>query len=194
MTLRGPGPDDVRRLHAEINQILNQQHLITAAAITTFGVVLAWLMPRGGAEFGTGSPLYVLLGSFLLLFLLLLLFLWTDGLTGIVRTYSAYLALHQSGWEEDWQRYRKRFFHMGYSRIQGSVFVALGILAAIFPIYLFGIRALWEQYPRLTAELYLALLLYQVIVIGRAVLDWPDRAKRERKRWAQLQAEGAPTE
>lgn len=79
MTLRGPGPDDVRRLHAEINQILNQQHLITAAAITTFGVVLAWLMPRGGAEFGTGSPLYVLLGSFLLLLLLLLLFLWADA-------------------------------------------------------------------------------------------------------------------
>jgi hypothetical protein len=74
------------------------------------------------------------------------------------------------------------------------VFIALGLLAAIFPIYLFGIRALWEQYPRLTAELYLALLLYEVVVIGRAVLDWPDRARRERKRWAMLQAESSPTE
>lgn len=80
---------------------------------------------------------------------------------------------------------------MGYSRIQGSVFILLGILAAAFPIYLFGIRALWEQYPRLTLELYLALLLYLFIVFGRAVLDWPDRAKRERERWALLQAENS---
>lgn len=42
---------------------------------------------------------------------------------------------------------------------------------------------------RLTAELYLALALYHVVVVGRAMLDWPDRAKRERKRWATLQAE-----
>src|SRR5688572_4034832 len=112
MTLRGPSQEDVRKLNAEINQILNQQHLITAAAITTFGVVLAWLMPRQGAQ-PTGSPLYVLLGAFLLLLLLFLLFLWADALTGIVYTYGEYLAMQdQSGWEVDWRRYREKFFHL----------------------------------------------------------------------------------
>src|SRR5687767_8264959 len=180
MTLRGPNQEDVRKLNAEINQILNQQHLITAAAITTFGVVLAWLMPRQGTQPGGGSPLYVILGAFLLLLLLFLLFLWADALTGIVRTYGEYLAAHdQSGWEMDLRQYRERFFYFGYGRIQSVVFSALGILAALFPVYLYGIRRLWHEHPRLTLELYLALAVYLAVVIARGMLEWPDRAKRE---------------
>jgi hypothetical protein len=41
MALKGPDPDDVRKLHAEINQIVNQRFLITTLSITVFGVLIA---------------------------------------------------------------------------------------------------------------------------------------------------------
>lgn len=192
MTLRGPTQDDVRKLHAESTQILNQQHLITAAAITTFGVVIAWHLPdmEGGAPLD--SP-FVLHGSFLLLGLLALLFLWSSALTGIVRMYSEYLVMHgQSGWEADWRDYRRRFRPLGHAGVQGVVFMVLGVLTAVFPIYLYGVRALWSRFPSLLVQLLVILLLYEGLVLARGILEWPDLARRARRRWALMQTAEPP--
>jgi hypothetical protein len=190
MTLHGPTPEDVRKLHLENNQIVNQQHLITAAAITTFGVVLAWHLPdlEAGPVIPT-SP-FVLHGAFLLLVLLVLLFLWSTALTSIVRTYAEYLLVHgQSGWEADWRLYRERFSPLGYAGIQSIVFMILGLLTAVFPVYIYGIRALWDRFPSQLLQLLVVLLLYEGVVFARGIRNWPDPGKRARRRWAALRTE-----
>ncbi len=195
MTLRGPTQDDVRKLHAEINQIVHQQYLITAAAITMFGVVLAWHMPKHDSMSAPLASPFVLHGSLLLLVLLFLLFMWSDGLNRILKTYAAYLSQqNQSGWEEDWARYRSRFPHFGYAKIQAVVFIVLAVLASTFPVYLYGIRALMREYPRLTVEIGLLLLVYITVVMVRGLRGWPDAGKRAWERWELLasEAEASP--
>lgn len=193
MTLSGPSPDDVRHLHLEAHQIQNQQHLITAAAITTFGVVVAWHLPDVESGPVTLTSPFTLHGAFLLLVLLLLLFLWSASLDGIARSHAEYLVMHQqTGWEADHRGYRERYAPLGYFGIQGVVFITLGFLAAVFPIYLYGVRALWARFPYLFLELLAALLIYEGIVIARAIIGWPDAGRRARERWTALRDDHIP--
>ena len=45
MTLLGPTSEDLRKIHAEVNQVANHRFLITTLGITLFGVVMAWMIP-----------------------------------------------------------------------------------------------------------------------------------------------------
>ena len=38
--------EDVHKIHAEINQIVNQRFLLLVASISLFGVALGWLVSR----------------------------------------------------------------------------------------------------------------------------------------------------
>ena len=50
--LQGPSTED-RKLHSEVNQIVNQRFQLATIAITIFGVVVAWLLPRQTPVAGT---------------------------------------------------------------------------------------------------------------------------------------------
>jgi len=61
---------DLRKIHTEVNQLLNQRFLITSAAITVFAVFNAWIIPRepsfvgkeiGGFRFAISIIIFVIL-------------------------------------------------------------------------------------------------------------------------------------
>jgi hypothetical protein len=50
MPLQGPSQEDERKLHNEINQIVNQRFILTTLALTLFGVLIAWMVPKDAAH------------------------------------------------------------------------------------------------------------------------------------------------
>jgi hypothetical protein len=39
MSLTGPTTEDIRKIHAEVNQLVNQRFLLTTLGITVYGLV-----------------------------------------------------------------------------------------------------------------------------------------------------------
>jgi hypothetical protein len=46
MPLKGPNGEDERKLHAEINQIVNQRFILTTLALTIFGILIVLMVPK----------------------------------------------------------------------------------------------------------------------------------------------------
>lgn len=144
--------EDYRKLHAEVNQIVNQRFLVTTLALTTFGVLGAWGIPRPGisATGGTSSynPAVLPEASVLTLYLvalimnavLLVLFLYSHTLRRNLRFITAYLRVvgGEKSWEAHWRTFRRRpdptWMSGIYARPQAWVFVALHCLGMIYPV------------------------------------------------------------
>jgi len=130
-------PEDQRKLHAEINQIINQRFLLTTLAVTVFGIIAAWLLPKERPQPGTSVGLFTYAGSILLITLLFVLFFFLHRLRAMSKTLAAYLVVtKQSRWEQDWAEYRKKGY-FGYTEVQAIVFPVLGGLAAAIPFLLY---------------------------------------------------------
>ena len=179
--------EDIRKLHAEINQILNQRFLITTLAITLFGVVGAWLVPKQ-AQPGSDVGAFVFLGSMLLLAILGLLFIFSHRHLRIVRTLSAYLIeKQQSGWEKDWQDYNLSYGkYGGYSRAHTTIFAFLGLLALFYPIGM-GIALRQGLAPRrwLWLNVLSAVAYFGIILLFRVPRTLKSN-ETERSRWRTL--------
>jgi hypothetical protein len=67
--------EDIRKLHAEVNQIINQSFTLNTAAITAFGVVLAWTIQKPGTSPGDAATAdsIAVVGAVLIQFVLFLL-------------------------------------------------------------------------------------------------------------------------
>jgi hypothetical protein len=103
MILNGPTPEDKQKIHSEVNQIVNQRLLLTTLAVTIFGVMVAWIIPRpppeqttlfGGFIYITAVLLVVVLFALFLLshHLNILLPIWHEVTAKEVYDYSAWLA------------------------------------------------------------------------------------------------------
>jgi hypothetical protein len=168
MSLTGPGAEDVRKLHGEINQLVNQRYLVTSLAITVFGVITAWQIPRQTPREGEPVGSFAFAGSTLLLVLLFLLYAFSHQLEGRLRAYTSYLHVTgTSGWEKDWARYRKECRPFAYTQSQAVVFAVLGLIAAAFPIVFARTYGL-----RLEPASGLRILLWTVAVYEVLVLAW----------------------
>ncbi|MCU0916382.1 MAG: hypothetical protein MUC88_17735, partial [Planctomycetes bacterium] len=58
MALLQPNTEDTRKLHAEVNQIVNERLLLTILAVTVFGTMIAWLIPRNPPESKTSVGMF----------------------------------------------------------------------------------------------------------------------------------------
>jgi len=147
MTLKETTPEDIKKINNEICQIINQRYLLTTFAITTFGIILAWLIPKTSSGAGANPPIFYYAGSILLIIVLFCLYLFNYCLRGMLRIFSTYLQVtDKSGWEQNWQKYREKNTkefkliklkyskYWGYIKAQTIVFLVLGILTFIFPI------------------------------------------------------------
>lgn len=125
--------EDVRKLHAEVNQIINQRYLLTTLAVTIFGGVTVWLIPRQGpatAGSGTDAGTLYLIGP-LLLILLGLFYTVSHTLKVPMRTITTYLEVFKlSDWEKHWKKYREDGY-IAYTSIQTWFFLALGFLVMV---------------------------------------------------------------
>lgn len=131
-----PNKEDVRKIHAEINQIVNQRFLITTFAITIFGIIASWMIPKNTPDVGSNIGAFTFAASILLIIMLFILFLLSHFLKGMLRILTTYLLVSgESNWERDWKEYRKKG-HWAYTIPQTGVFLGLGFLSTIFPFVL----------------------------------------------------------
>lgn len=131
--LKKPNPDDVRKLHAEVNQIVNQRFLLTTLAITIFGVLCAMMVqierPTGG-----GDP-FSFAATILLSVLLAVICWWSHLLKNTMRIFTTYLAeTGLSGWESDWAQFRRAGPYFAYTKPQALIFLILNPLGFLFAL------------------------------------------------------------
>jgi hypothetical protein len=186
MSLKGPNNEDVRKIHAESNQIVNQRFLITTFAITVFGVIGAWLIPKNTPAAGSDLGAFTFAGSILLISLLFILFLFNHFLRGMLRIYTTYLlATNKSDWEHDWERYRKEKY-LGYTKAQTIVFLALGILSTVYPVILAEVYSLnITSQSGFWANIIVG-VVYFILVIAMGFEGLWDPESKARERWQKL--------
>lgn len=132
---------DATKLHAEINQLLNQQFLITIAAITFFGVISTLTLPeKGGSqaveqkeagEFALGLSIAILL-------LFSILFNWLHTLTQVLLRLSVYLEVRKlSVWEIHYVDYVDKYpGTTTQHKAMSLVFLTLGLFSTGLQSYL----------------------------------------------------------
>ncbi len=110
---RKPNTEDVRKLHAEVNQIMNQRFLITTSALTFSGVFYSFMTPKDLTQHSEKLGLMLLWAVLFLHVVQGALLAWHMSLGYLQKTISNYLiATSASEWEQDWMRYpdKERFY------------------------------------------------------------------------------------
>lgn len=189
VVLKKPTPEDIRKLNAEVNQLVNQRHLVTTLAITVFGVISAWMIPRQAPAAGETVGGLVFVGPMLLLVVLFLLFLYSHLLRGMLRVFSTYLEVTGgSNWETDWKNFRQQGPYWGYTKPQTVLFLALGVLSMSWPLAVclaYSLKLEPLSYFAVTLGMGFA---YLISVAGMGFADWGSRENSAQERWERLNA------
>lgn len=194
MPLRGPDAEDARKLHAEVNQIVNQRFTLTTIAITVFGG-LSTLMTHDWSQDVTAGPPHYFVISSLLSVILFVLFFWSYMLTNTLRTFTIYLEESgRSGWEEDWSAFRRAGSYSAYSKPQAIMFLIINALGILFA-FLTHFSILHREDD---ASAMLAVFLFVTTESSIFALSFRDgrlmdifiRESEIRNRWKQLSTDG----
>jgi hypothetical protein len=187
MALLKPNTEDIRKLHAEVNQIVNQRVTATTAAVTILGVVLAWMIPKTPPTPCSDVGGFVFFGSILLLLLLFILFWFSYTLRGMLRIITSYLLVTKSSnWEIDWKSYRDERSEVIYTKSQTIIFLLLGVVSASFP---FVLALVFSQNlaPKIGVYLHVSCgLLYFAFVVGIGLFDWWNKETQITATWNKL--------
>jgi hypothetical protein len=186
MSILKPKDDDIRKIHNEINQIVNQRYLITTAAITIYGLFTSILIPKEIPYPNSDLGGLVFFGTILLLILLLMLFIYSRILKKMLRIFTYYLLVtNSSNWEIDWKKYRSKGY-FGYSAAQTIIFLILGLLSAIYP---FGLSLVFEQKLKPAIGLIGIIIfgiLYFIILIGLGFCKCLNSEKKIEQKWKSI--------
>jgi len=189
MSLKGPNNGDVQKIHAEINQIVNQRFLVITIAVAIFGVVGTWLIPKNTPSTPNDESVLLaltVLGSILLTSLLFMLFIVSHCLTRMLRIYTTYLIVtNKSDWEQDWKRYReKKYF--GYTKTLTIFFLFLIGLSTFIPV-IFSIFGAVEFKLSLVSLVGIKLgVVYLFFVAAMGLGGRLDNEKKAKKKWEDL--------
>jgi hypothetical protein len=186
MALLGPNDEDRRKLHTEINQLINQRFLVTTVAITAFGVVMGMLAPRIPPTLSTGVGGFVFLVSTVLSLILFSLFLLSHYCKGMIRVYSTYLILkNASDWEVDWEKFRSHNY-VGYTIPQTIVFLMLNAITSAFPFLISRVFSVPCE-PTIGLIALLAVGgLTELLMLGMGFWKWFDREDKAKLHWKAL--------
>lgn len=128
--------NDLKKLHAEINQIAQQRFYLTTLGIVAFGTICGWA-PTLISKTGAFTPQMGTLLLLLVIGVLAVLYTYQFMLLGQMRLLTVYITLRfGSKWESDWNCFRRRFKASRYSWASSSMFSALGTLAQLFVLFL----------------------------------------------------------
>src|SRR5260370_16579255 len=187
MSLKGPTQEDERKLHAEVNQIVNQRFLLTTLALTLFGVLTAWMVPKDNVH-STDIGTFPFAISTVLSILLFSIYLWGHLLKNTMGVFKSYLAeFEKSNWELDWPEYRQQRYS-AHTAPQTVVFLILIAIGIIFP---FGLSAVFELKitPSVvlpaTAAVFIGLIVAGLIYLMAFNNLW-NAEERIIKRWKKL--------
>ena len=186
MPLNGPCDQDLGKIHSEVNQLVNQRFVLTTVAITVFGVIVAWLIPKTPPLAETSLGWFTIAGAVLLLVLLFLLYLFTHLLRGMLRVFTTYLVVTgTSGWEKDWERFCENKY-WAYTKPQSVVFMVLGLCAGIIcPLLVMTYSLQWEPLVGFFV-LGVVLLLYELFVWLMGFRELWSTGKAAKSRWEEL--------
>jgi len=186
--------EDVKKIHAEVNQLVNQRYTVTNIAVTVSVVVLAIFVPKGTAGAPTPEWAFVYSGSIILLAFLFALFVFSHMLKGMLRLFTTYLRERNwSYWEADWAQYRHHYPYSGYTRPQTAVFMALGLLVAGIPLLPAASASIALSVDPLLAVLGTTLLIYELALYFMGFRDrWEFEAKAADRWRLLLKAKPAP--
>lgn len=194
MSIPEPSQEDIRKIHAEINQLVHQRFLLTMTAISVFGAIIAWLIPKSPPVAGGSIESFMVEGIILLLVLLFLLYCYSHRLNGMVRILSAYLIItNSSPWEISWCEYRNSHDkYWAYTKPQCVMFMALGLFAASFPISLalaYNLRLDWSYWLII---LSVTTFLYELFIwlMGFGKL-WSKDGENVKRKWQNLEHSSA---
>lgn len=127
--------NDLRKLHAEVIQVVSQRFQLTTLAVLVFAAVCGWATTS--VKDKSVTPEFVVLVSTLLLVVLGALFAYFTLLLGMLRIFTVYMATkYKSPWEIEWKEYRNisaSRTYLGYSRAAKFLFQFLGILSVVYP-------------------------------------------------------------
>lgn len=183
-------PEDVRKIHAEINQIVNQRFLLTTLAVTLFGTVAALTTPRGGipSEHVGFTFTFSYVTSMLLFVMFALLFVSSLNLRNYLRVLSTYLdEAGLSQWERDWAKFRSGGYS-AYTTTQTFFFLTLGMVATAYPFLieiLYQGCITWRWVNILTLILFFA---HEILVAFLGFRKCTNAESRLRKRWRSILA------
>jgi hypothetical protein len=146
MSLKGPinkDNADLYKIHNEVAQIVHQRMVNTTFAITLLGIFGIFTVRRPTPPVGSDIDPVLLWSSLLLSCILFIVYMYNCCLVGMLRIFTSYLRVTEnSGWEEDWAKYRGKYFYFGYTKAQTIVFVALVAISTFWPSVIAKVYAL----------------------------------------------------
>lgn len=187
--------EDARKIHAEVNQILNQRHLLTTLAITIFGVFAAWGLPNRAGSIAsetimsTQSNLAELSAIFLFI-ILTLIYLVSHNLRKYMSVLTIYLDVSDlSKWEKDWSRFRDdRYF--AYTKTQALFFAILGVLTFIYPIIFDLYTISTQNHPLIPfckkPFLITLFIIYEIVIFFLGFSSRSASEKLQREQWERI--------
>lgn len=142
MSLQKPNQEDQRKIHAEINQIINQRFLLITIAITVFGFATTWMLPEKIPNKNDPIGGLACTGAIIFSIILFVLYFVSHNLKNTQRIFSTYLLVTKaSGWEQDWKEFREEKY-FAYRKPQTIVFLILNAVITAFPFILAFIYSL----------------------------------------------------
>ena len=166
MSLLGPDDEDIKKIHSEINQIVNQRFYLLTVAITAFGVILSLIIPREHPTPGSEVDPKLYLLSILILIVFSSIYYFIQRLVSMLRIFSSYLITTcSSNWEKDWSKYRNKFNYIGYTKPQTGIFILFGVIATILPFLILSIYSLKLKFNFVFAFFLVSCIGYFCFVI-----------------------------
>jgi hypothetical protein len=165
---------------------MNQRFILTTLAITIFGVISAWVVPKKAPPVDTDVGGFVFLASMLLTSLIFTLYLWNHLLKRISRLFTTYLCVtEKSNWELDFRDFRDGPY-LSHTKPQTVVYMFLVILGTIFPLL---ICLVFNQnlapLPHFLSSMAVG-FVYLLLMFGMGFLNWWDGEQEAENRWKQL--------
>jgi len=187
MSLRKPDAEDRRKLHLEVNQLVGQRLTLATVAVTVFGVMVTWIIPRDSTAVGIDFGSFRYAVSILLIVVEFALFYLSYQLGTMLRTITSYLeVVGESAWESAWSKYRDQFSYWGYTRPQSVIFLLIGALSGGLPIFFKTAFSTSLKPWTGGIALFIFLSAYLTFVIGMGMFKWFSAEGRLKKRWQEI--------
>ncbi len=186
MALQKPNSEDVKKLQAEATQLVNQRFLLGTIAVTAFGVINTWIIPKDLPHLGDEVGRFRYLASIILLVVLFSLYYLMQKLRDMLRTISAYLIeTKSSGWEVDWKNFKKKEYP-SYTKAQTWLFIVLGVLSVSVP-FILAIAYNLKFAPYDGACFLVGIgIVYLIFLYGMGFGSWFNNESRVEQRWKEL--------
>jgi hypothetical protein len=130
---QAPNTEDVRKIHAEINQLVNQRFLMVTAGVTLAGIAAKWVLPENTPTPGSAPGIQLTLACSVLSVAFTFLAVLGYRASQMIRVFSTYLIVSEtSQWEMHWRQYRvdKREYP-GYAAPYALMYVMLFLFAGL---------------------------------------------------------------